>query len=558
MDVSGLPPVVPQEVVELKDGDKFDLTITMVSQQLGDQVIKRLAYNGSVPGPTIRVKQGSTVFINLKNEGDVDALLHSHGLRLENPFDGTHAVQDPIAIGESFEYKLTFPDAGVYWYHPHHREDYAQDMGLYGNYVVEPTDPDYWSPVNREVTLMVDDILLDNGQPAPYSKEFVDHAIMGRYGNTLLVNGKTDYELQVNKGEVVRFLITNVANVRPFKLSLPGAQLKLVGSDVGKYEREEFINDLIISPSERYIVEAYFPLSGKFSLIHKTPDGETVMGKVQILDEEIGDSYADSFKQLRTNQDTIADIDPYRQYFDDDPDKTINFTVELTMDMSNLPCHQMVDGTWMGDCDDEGKEMDAEMKMVDGEMMKEGETMNDGEMMGDAEMKMQDDEMMMNSDDQMQMEMDMSNLPCHQMVDGTWMGDCQKIEWEDDMKEINAASTTENVKWMIVDQETGQANTDIDWKFKVGDVVKIRLINDPKSDHPMQHPFHIHGQRFLVLNTNGVKNEYLVWKDTTLLQRGDTVDILLEITNPGIWLMHCHISEHIESGMKLRMLVTES
>ena len=150
------------------------------------------------------------------------------------------------------------------------------------------------------------------------------------------------------------------------------------------------------------------------------------------------------------------------------------------------------------------------------------------------------------------------------------MGDCEdqpepaehheddKIEWEDDMTEINAASTIETVKWKMIDKETAKANTDIDWNFKVGDLVKIRIINDPKSDHPMQHPFHIHGQRFLVLSTNGVENDNLVWKDTTLLKRGDVVDILLEISNPGTWLVHCHISEHIESGMKLKIMVEEA
>ena len=145
-------------------------------------------------------------------------------------------------------------------------------------------------------------------------------------------------------------------------------------------------------------------------------------------------------------------------------------------------------------------------------------------------------------------------------VDGTFAGlpDDEKIEWEDDMIEINTASTTKTVKWKMIDKETAKANTDIDWKFKVGDLVKIRLVNDPESDHPMQHPFHIHGQRFLVLSTNGVENNNLVWKDTTLLKRGDVVDILLEISNPGTWLAHCHISEHIESGMKLRIEVEEA
>ena len=91
---------------------------------------------------------------------------------------------------------------------------------------------------------------------------------------------------------------------------------------------------------------------------------------------------------------------------------------------------------------------------------------------------------------------------------------------------------------------------DIDWSFDLGDVVKVRLHNERRAFHAMQHPIHIHGQRFLVLSLNGVPNDNLVWKDTFLLPVGATADILLEISNPGDWMMHCHISEHLEAGMR--------
>ena len=90
---------------------------------------------------------------------------------------------------------------------------------------------------------------------------------------------------------------------------------------------------------------------------------------------------------------------------------------------------------------------------------------------------------------------------------------------------------------------------DIDRNFELGEIVKIRLFNDPKSHHPMQHPIHFHGQRFLILDKNGQMNTNLVWKDTVLIPRGEYVDILLENTNPGSWMMHCHIAEHLTSGM---------
>ena len=123
------------------------------------------------------------------------------------------------------------------------------------------------------------------------------------------------------------------------------------------------------------------------------------------------------------------------------------------------------------------------------------------------------------------------------------------IEWEENNMAMNTMSNPEMMKWVIEDEDTGKKNMDIDWNFKVGDKVKIKITNDPKSMHPMQHPIHFHGQRFLVLSTNGKQNDNLVWKDTTLIQNGDTVEVLVEMTNPGEWVAHCHIAEHLEASM---------
>jgi FtsP/CotA-like multicopper oxidase with cupredoxin domain len=129
-------------------------------------------------------------------------------------------------------------------------------------------------------------------------------------------------------------------------------------------------------------------------------------------------------------------------------------------------------------------------------------------------------------------------------------GDPDGLEWEDLMPEINAASNADNTFWKLVDADTGRENGDIDWTFRVGDQVKIRLVNGMDQDHPMHHPFHIHGAgRFLVLARGDTPEPDLVWKDTVLVRSGETVDILLEVTSPGLWMAHCHIAEHNQSGM---------
>ena len=181
-----------------------------------------LAYNGSVPGPTLRVAEGSQIEVDVVNEGDLEATVHWHGLRLDNRSDGTHETQAPIPIGGRYSCTVAFPDAGLYWYHPHIREDYGQEMGLYGNVIVEPADPDYWAPVNREWVLTLDDVLIEDGRIAAFSRSETSYAAMGRFGNVLLVAGEPELALEARQGEVVRLYLTNTANTRVFKVKLPG------------------------------------------------------------------------------------------------------------------------------------------------------------------------------------------------------------------------------------------------------------------------------------------------------------------------------------------------
>jgi FtsP/CotA-like multicopper oxidase with cupredoxin domain len=496
-------------VVELKNGETYDLTASVVKRTIAGSEVKMLAYNGSIPGPVIKVEQGAEVTINFTNNIDVPTTLHSHGLRLDNAYDGVPDItQKEIPTGGSFTYKLKFPDAGMYWYHPHIREDYAQELGLYGNYLVEPTDVNYWNPVNREVPLFLDDISMENGKVAPFYQKTANHTLMGRYGNVMLVNGDDNYKLTVKKGEVIRFYLTNSANVRPFRFAIEGAKMKLVGGDNGAYEHEAWTDGVIIAPSERYVVEVFFGHAGTYALLNQTPDKTTPLGMVTVTDDVATPSYARAFASLATHDATVKSIDPFRQYFNKPLDKQINLTVDLSASMQKMMGGNSSGGGMMGG-----------MKMRGGMHM-----MPDGTMMGGGGMMME--------------------IP----KDG--------IEWENTMQMMmDTIPDTSMVKWKIVDQVTNKANMDIDWKFKIGDKVKIRITNDAKSMHPMQHPIHFHGQRFLVLDRNGAEQTNLVWKDTVLVPAGQYVDILLDASNPGTWMAHCHIAEHLESGMMFNFKV---
>jgi FtsP/CotA-like multicopper oxidase with cupredoxin domain len=123
------------------------------------------------------------------------------------------------------------------------------------------------------------------------------------------------------------------------------------------------------------------------------------------------------------------------------------------------------------------------------------------------------------------------------------------MEWNDGMPMMNMVSTSDQIRWIMRDPATGKENMDIDWRFRRGDVVKLRIVNDPSSPHAMEHPIHLHGQRFLVLTRDGVPSENLVWKDTAIIPAGETVELLADMSNPGRWMIHCHIAEHLTAGM---------
>ncbi len=486
-NTAGLSEAKASETVELKNGDSYTLTASIVKKEIGNTEVKMLAYNGMIPGPMLKVPQGAEITLNFKNETDVPTTLHSHGVRLDNKFDGVPEItQKEVGIGESFTYTIKFPDAGMYWYHPHIREDYAQELGLYGNYLVTPTDTAYWSPVNREIPLFLDDILIENGKTASFDKKIADHTLMGRYGNIYLVNGEDAYRLQVKKGEVIRFYITNSANTRPFNFTIAGAKLKLVGGDSGAYEKDAWVDAVTLGPSERAVVEVLFDTVGSYVLQNKTPDKTSQLGTVMVSGDAISPSYAASFANLMTHDEVVKSIDPFRAYFSKPLDKQIKLSVDLKGEMQSMASGGSMPG------------------------------MNNG---GNA-------------------------------MPGTTMTPSKDgIEWEDTNQAMNQMSDTAMVAWNIVDEATGKKNMDIGWKFKVGDKVKIRITNDPNSPHPMQHPIHFHGQRFLVLSRNGIEQTNLVWKDTVMVPTGQYVDILLDVSNPGEWMAHCHIAEHLEAGM---------
>jgi suppressor of ftsI len=311
---------------------------------------------------------------------------------------------------------------------------------------------------------------------------------MGRFGNVLLVNGEPRYSLSVRKGEVVRFYFTNVSNTRTFNLSFPGARMKVIASDVGNFEREAWVESVVIAPAERYVVHVKFDAGNAVPLLNRVQALDHLFGKfyyetdtlgvVRVATGSTARDLEPSFSTLRADSATQTDIERYRPHFARAPDKALVLAVE----MKDLPFFTQ-------------------------QIMR---------------------------------------------LDSIYF---TPIEWTGTMPGMNWASTGREVRWVVRDPATGKENMDIDWSFKRGEIVKLRIVNERQSIHGMQHPIHIHGQRFLVLAVNDVPTTNRAWKDTVLIPVGFTVDLLLDLSNPGRWMLHCHIAEHLTSMMMMAFTV---
>jgi FtsP/CotA-like multicopper oxidase with cupredoxin domain len=475
----GAVPARPRMLVRLRSGDSLTLTATLVTKRVAGKTFTLYGYNGQIPGPLISAAKGTEIIVRFVNAIDQPSTIHWHGVRLENRFDGVpHVTQEPVAPGESFTYRVRFPDAGVYWYHPHVREDMQQDLGLYGNILVRAADR---ARAHREEVLALDDMALDSaGALLPHGAEVPTHALMGRFGNLMLINGEPTYTLGVHRGEVVRFYLTNVANARLLNLAFTGARLKLVGSDMGNFERESWVSHVTLAPAERYVVDARFDTPGRHPIVNHVQwldhalgtyqEAVDTLGIVHVAPERAAALAGPDFEELRPDATVAAEVAPLRNHLARAADRTLTLGLRL-------------------------KDVTPTMLAMLAGM----------------------------------------SVP---------------VDWNDGMPQMHWALTGREVEWIISDEQQRE-NMSIAWRFKIGDLVKLRISNRFDVAHAMAHPIHIHGQRFVVLARNGSPNELLGWKDTAVLPAGETMDLLVEMTNPGRWMLHCHIAEHLGTGMML-------
>ena len=330
--------------------------------------------------------------------------------------------------------------------------------------------------------------------------------------------------------------------------------MKLVGGDSGRYEHETFVDKVVIAPSERVVVDVLFDQPREVTLEHRTPGRTYPLAVITVDAERAEPPLAAQFQNLRVSSETNSRRARIADYLTAEPDKTLALVAEMdigeppvtegTSVVYVCPMHADVISDQPGRCSKCGMKLMARETALAAFAcpMHPDVTSSRAERCPKCSMKLVPSQLVreVSHKDEHQSNAGADERDDHQRKtesDGEHAHQPAGIEWEDDMIDVNRMTNPTNMRWKLIDRQTGAEGAAIDWRFRVGEQVKIRIVNEMDSDHPMHHPFHIHGAgRFLILSRDGVVEPNLVWKDTVLIPTGQTVDILLDVTHPGVWM----------------------
>lgn len=417
----------PRDVPEITSTREFDLRAAPTRvQQFDGQVLDVWAYNGTVPGPVLKVKLGEEVLVNFQNDLPQPTTIHWHGVRVPNAMDGVPGVtQDPIPPGGTFTYRFVPKDAGTFWFHPHVRGAEQVERGLYGVLVVEDTEA---HPYHREQVWVLDDWRLGaDGQIDPRFVTRHDLAHDGRWGQRITVNGDAALELHTRPGERIRLRLVNTSNGRVYRPDFGALKPKVIAIDGMYTARPLDLNGFELAPGNRVDLDLIIPK-------------DRLEGGYPITD------------RFTRRTITLATV-----HVDGEVVETPGFEPPSN---PNVP-------RWL----------EAFEQPVDKEYR------------------------------------------------------------------LNARrGGPHGIQWTINEKPWGEHDVAV---FEGGQWVRVRFKNNSGRLHPM----HLHGQFFKVIARDGKPVNEPNFRDTVLLHPRETIDVGMVPLDWGMWMMHCHILEHADSGM---------
>jgi len=396
------------------------------------------AYNGTVPGPTIELREGDSVTVHFHNKLAQTTTVHWHGLHIPAGADGSPL--NPVRPGASQDYifKIPLGSAGTYWYHPHPDMTTTEQVakGLYGAMIIRPAvDP--LAGIRERLLVLSDNRFKPDGSvdfPQHMSPESHVDEENGREGNVLMINGQVMPSLSIRPGELQRWRIINASPARIYRLAIPGRKLVHVGSDGGLFAAPREIDEAMIANSERVEV---LVRGGE-------PGSRTVL---QTLPYDRYDPHT-----RPTDWNKPLDLLELRTSTDAMPAMTVPASLRAVpaIDLKRVAARRVI-------------------------VFSQG------------------------------------------LINGKAM----------DMKRVDVTSRL--------------GATEI---WQIENVVA------------MDHPFHLHGFRFQVIDRDGVPEPYLSWKDSVNVPKHGKVRIAVTFDDfPGKWMFHCHILDHEDMGMMGILLV---
>jgi FtsP/CotA-like multicopper oxidase with cupredoxin domain len=246
----------------------FDLDTSVIRWTILPGVtVDAYAFNGQIPGPRLRFRQGDHVRIDVTNRLPETTTVHWHGLVLPNVMDGpAHITQKPIENGQLYRYEFTAIQSGTYFYHSHDHVDRQQALGLYGAMLIEPREVDSGMQADHEYTLLLQEWLLREGLTYPAMP------MEGAMPNYFTINGRaypsTDtIPMRVGERLRVRFIGSNNGFIHPMHIHGGPFQVVAVDGETLQLSARYYADTINVGPGQRYDVIWRAQRPGKW-LIH--------------------------------------------------------------------------------------------------------------------------------------------------------------------------------------------------------------------------------------------------------------------------------------------------